>query len=252
MINPYFADDHVELYHGDMREALPALDVRADAIITDPPYGETSLAWDRWPDGWVDPLGDVTNSLWCFGSMRTLTERWSEFAGWRLAQDIVWEKANGTGFATDRFRRVHELVVHFYRGPWGSVHHDVPREPAVFDAKGRTAGRSPVGARKHTAAAVDTVYVDDGLRLARSVRHAGSVRRGLHPTEKPGGILDPLIRYSVPVGGLVLDPFAGSGSTLLTARSLGRRAVGIEADERYCEAAAKRLAEADLFTLGAS
>lgn len=73
-------------------------------------------------------------------------------------------------------------------------------------------------------------------------------RDPIHPTEKPGAILAPLIEYAVPVGGLVLDLFAGSASTLLAARTLGRRAVGIEASEAYCEAAAKRLSVVDLFT----
>ena len=62
-----------------------------------------------------------------------------------------------------------------------------------------------------------------------------------HPTQKPLGILSPLITYSCPPGGLVLDPFMGSGSTLVAAKQLGRRAVGIEAREDYCEIAAGRL-----------
>jgi site-specific DNA-methyltransferase (adenine-specific) len=65
----------------------------------------------------------------------------------------------------------------------------------------------------------------------------------IHPTEKPVGILAPLIRYACPPGGLVLDPFAGSGSTLDAARSSGRKAVGIEAREDYCEAIARRLSQ---------
>ena len=68
----------------------------------------------------------------------------------------------------------------------------------------------------------------------------------IHPTEKPVGILDPLITYACPLGGLVVDPFAGSGSTLDAARCSGRRAVGIEADERYIELAARRLSQATL------
>jgi len=51
----------------------------------------------------------------------------------------------------------------------------------------------------------------------------------------------PLLQYSVPVGGLVVDCFAGSGSTLLAARLVGRQAVGIEIDERYCAVAVERL-----------
>ena len=86
-------------------------------------------------------------------------------------------------------------------------------------------------------------WTDDGTRLMTSVLDVRSMHRngGIHPTEKPLGLLDPLIRYGCPVGGLVLDPFAGSGSTLDAARQAGRRATGIEADERYCEAAARRL-----------
>jgi site-specific DNA-methyltransferase (adenine-specific) len=67
--------------------------------------------------------------------------------------------------------------------------------------------------------------------------------RALHPTQKPLGILAPLIAYSSDPGDLVLDPFTGAGSVLVASLLAGRRAVGAEADERYCEIAAKRLAQ---------
>lgn len=249
-IEPYYADEHVQLYHGDMREVLPSLNVQADAVITDPPYGETSLAWDRWPHKWPELIARHTSSMWCFGSFRMFTEWWLDFAeaGWNLSQDVVWEKHNGTGSAIDRFRRVHEHIVHLYRGPWRDLHHVVPRVPAVYDAKGRTKSATRVQHGAHHGTIAPHHYEDDGLRLTRSVLKAGSVRGGLHPTEKPTAILAPLIEYAVPPGGLVLDPFAGSASTLLTARQLGRRAIGIEANEEYCERATKRLSEQDLFT----
>lgn len=78
----------------------------------------------------------------------------------------------------------------------------------------------------------------------RSVMRASNLRqRAIAPTEKPVGILDPLIRYACPPGGLVLDLFAGSGSTLEAARGSGRRAVGIEADPAQAERAARRLSQ---------
>ncbi len=119
--------------------------------------------------------------------------------------------------------------------------------PMTFQRGGKkSANRVEMGA--HHGKIAPNHYIDDGLRLARSVLTAESVRGGIHPTEKPGKILSPLIEYAVPVGGLVLDPFAGSASTLIAARTLGRRAIGIEANEEYCERAAKRLSVADLFT----
>ncbi|WP_119731794.1 site-specific DNA-methyltransferase [Thermomonospora amylolytica] len=71
-------------------------------------------------------------------------------------------------------------------------------------------------------------------------------RGAIHPTQKPLGILTPLIEYACPPGGTVLDPFVGSGSTLEAARLTGRRAIGIELHEPYAEAAARRLAQAPL------
>ena len=69
-MTPYYTDDWVTIYHGDCRETIdwPS----ASVIVTDPPYGETSLTWDRWPDGWPTLMADrmSVTQMWCFGSTR--------------------------------------------------------------------------------------------------------------------------------------------------------------------------------------
>lgn len=250
----YYEDEYVQLHHGDWREAdLSILGTRkVDAIITDPPYGETSLEWDRWPKGWPSQAARFTNAMWCFGSLRMFHENSAEFAGWKLSHEIVWEKQNGTGFATDKFRRVHELAVLWYRGQWNDVRHEVPRIPAPIGANKsiRKRGQTP-----HTGSIGDTGYTDDGFRLTPSVIRVNNEQsRAVHPTQKPPGIIAPLIEYSVPVGGLVVDLFAGSATTAVVARELGRQCVAFEAHEPYAEAAARRLSQQafDFSTLEAS
>ena len=243
---PYWADESVSLYLGDSREILPALGLVADCVVADPPYGETSLAWDRWPEGWLQVAASVTRSLWCFGSLRMYLEHVGEFAGWKLSQDVIWEKQNGTSLAADRFRRIHEVVTHWYRGKWAGVYHATPRERWYGPSNGIRNGGADRGA--HLGSARWRDYEDDGTRIVRSVmRISNNHRHAIHPTEKPTGILDPLITYTCPPGGLVVDPFAGSGSTLDAARCSGRRAIGIELHEPYAEAAAKRLSQQSLF-----
>jgi site-specific DNA-methyltransferase (adenine-specific) len=247
VVTPYYADDQVTLYHGDCREVLPALGVAADCIVADPPYGETSLLWDRWPVGWLQAATPVARSLWCFGSLRMFLRHQDEFAGWKLSQDIVWQKTLTTSMAPDRFARTHEVITHWYWGEWHSLYREVPRVART----GRSAHATTNGGSRANSHLSDAVtrqpYIETGTRLMESViRCRNMFKRSIHPTEKPVGILDPLITYACEPGGLVIDPFAGSGSTLDAARCTGRRALGIEINERYCELAARRLSQGTL------
>lgn len=242
MSAPYYQDDTVTLWHGDFRDVLPAIDITADCIVTDPPYGETALEWDVWPAGWPSIAAEHTRSMWCFGSMRMFLDRRDEFAGWRMSQDIVWEKHNGSGLNADRFKRVHEFATHWYRGDWAAIRHATPTTP---DASARTVRRKAKPAH-HQGARGPAYYTseDGGPRLMRSVLYARSMHgRAINETEKPVQIVEPLIEYACPPGGVVLDLFAGSGSTGAAARTIGRRAVLIEKRESQCEAAANRLSQ---------
>lgn len=247
-MEPYFDDGQgVTLHLGDMREVLPALDLQADLICTDPPYQETSLTWDRWPKGWPELARDYASSMWVFGSMRMFLDRGHEFttSNWKLSQDVIWEKHNGSSASTDRFRRVHEHALHWYLGPWADVRHETPRVAATAEQIARNGSAVRTSAPIHQGTyGPARRWTETGTRLMRSVIPVQSMKgRAIHPTEKPVEIIRPLLEYGCPPGGLVLDLFAGSGSALAAARQSGRRAIGIEANEPYAEAAAKRLAQ---------
>lgn len=242
-MKPYYADASVAIYHGDCREIVPLLGVQPDLVMADPPYAQTSLDWDRWPVGWLSVEG-MGRSLWCFGSLRIFMDRGAEFvaAGWLLSQDVIWEKHNGSSFHADRFRRVHEQPSHFYRGGWDDLYH-VP--PVTHDATARAVRRK--GRPAHMGAIEGSAYVseDGGPRLMRSVIYSRSMHgKAENETQKPEGIVAPLIEYACRPGGLIVSPFMGSGTDLVTARLTGRRAIGIDVRESQCEAAARRLMNA--------
>lgn len=248
MIAPYYSDERITLYHGRFEEVLPHLDIAADAIVTDPPYGETSLEWDRWPDGWPSIAAQYARSMWCYGSMRMFLDRRDEFADWKLSQDVVWEKHNGSSFMTDRFFRVHEHALHWYQGPWSEIHHEVP---TTLDATPR-AVRRKAKPTHHQGARGASYYVseDGGPRLMRSVMFQRSMHgAAINETEKPVPLSMPLVEYACPPGGLVLDFFAGSTSVLQAAALSGRHAVGFEMRESQCEKAAERVQESLLHAM---
>lgn len=204
-----------------------------DACITDPPYGDTSLDWDSRVDGWIASMALALKpaaSVWVFGSMRFLAPLFLDMERHRFtySQDIVWEKQNGTGFHADRFRRVHEHAVLFYRGAWADVYHS---PQFTQDATARTVRRKTRPTHTGHIDAGSYESIDGGPRLERSVQYVANEHgRAIHPTQKPLELLQKLIRYSVPEGGSVLDMFGGSGSTAMAARLEGRVCTCVEID----------------------
>lgn len=113
-----------------------------------------------------------------------------------------------------------------------------------------------VGGEKHARTIEANPYKDTGgasrffytAKASRADRNAGGMAENTHPTVKPTDLMRWLVRLVTPPGGVVLDPFAGSGSTLVAARSEGFRAIGIEREEEYARIIADRLSQLSLFS----
>lgn len=217
-----------------------------DMLLADPPYGDTSLDWDKWCGGWLEAATDMVKpngSMWVFGSMRFFQDMggFIRGAGWAYAQDVVWEKHNGSAFHADRFKRVHEHAVQYYRRgtPWASIYNDVQK---TADATARTVRRKKRPAHTGHIEASHYTSNDGGPRIMRSVIYMRSMHgRAIHPTEKPSDLLEILIRTSCPVDGIIGDLFAGSGAAGEAAMRAGRRYAGCEIDAAMAQKANDRL-----------
>lgn len=237
----------VRVITGDCREVLPTIERGSiDCVLTDPPYGSTSLSWDGVIDGWlqlVRPLLKPSGSVWVFGTLRSFLESAREWEAWTIAQDLIWEKHNGSNAFADRFRRVHEQALHLY--PDDVAWADVYKNPLFTnDARARTVRRKQRPPQWGKIDSASYKSEDGGPRLMRSVLFSRSEHgRAEHPTQKPVQLLAPLVEYSCPPGGLILDCFAGSGSTGLAAKALGRSAILIEANPYYANVATRRVHE---------
>ena len=216
MTDPYYTDDHVTLYHGDCLEVTEWLS--ADVLCTDPPYGR------GWRQGHFKGHGNAAHAGIAndhdTSTRDAALEAWGErpavmFGDLMLApprgtvQTLVYAKALDAGVrgAMAGFRRDAEAVYLIGKWPTG------------------IGGRTSILATRASL---------QGSPWGTSARHQ-------HPHAKPGDVMEQLIDRCPP--GVIADPFAGSGSTLVAARNLGRRAIGVELEERYCETVARRLAQ---------
>ena len=112
--------------------------------------------------------------------------------------------------------------------PWGPQHEKVIFATYEISKANREKGYGNLSARLRKGSVLRSLRAQSG-----AVKH--------HPTEKPVDVLRQMIESSSVLGECVYDPFAGSGSTLVAAVVEGRRSIGCEIDERYCEAAARRI-----------
>lgn len=217
-MKPYYEDDAVTLYLGDCRDVDAWLS--ADVLVTDPPYG---VAWGSAPmtsytggQGFDARIaGDETPE-----ARDEVLALWGDrpavvFGSWRVPRPpdvrhrLIWHKRGRKPGVTS--------------APWYSADEEVYILGSGFTGK-----------------PAQTVYMTTEDRSK-----APSIDG--HPTPKPVGLMECLIEKCPP--GIIADPFAGAGATLVAARNLGRRAIGIEVEERYCELIARRLSQ-DVLNFG--
>jgi hypothetical protein len=224
-VKPYYADEYVTLYHGDCLEVDAWLD--ADVLVTDPPYG---IGWQQGsncnksrnsrPHNGIrndesTAVRDAALGLWGLHRPSIAFGSFRQPAPAVVRQTLVWKKPIDAGVvgSTTGYRTDVELV--YLLGP----HAKRPAErSSVLESRCGTRRYNPT--------------------------QAGNG----HPHAKHVAILEQLIEWT---DGLVADPFAGSGSTLIAARNLGRKSVGVELEERYCEIIASRL-DQQVFDFGDS
>lgn len=252
----YYQDDYVTLYHGDSLEILPNVSA-VDLIVTSPPYNLKVMPWE--------PLGHWTN-----GQSKGGGGKWSGSDG---KGGIAYTDHEDSMPWPEYVEWQHEIL----KACWNSLS---DKGAIYYNHKPRLAGTQvwlplelnpglPMrqiiiwaragGMNYNPTAYVPThewimVLAKEKFRLkSKGASGAGDVWRinqdsdNKHPAPFPIGIPAQAIETTAPA--LVLDPFAGSGTTLRAAKDAGVRSVGIEKSEAYCEMIAKRCAQ-DVFDFG--
>ena len=223
-MTPYYQDDAVTIWHGDCREILPTLEP-VDLVLTDPPYGINTKSDGQ---GKLSPWADYCNAAFWYqawiGECRAKLPQngalWS-FLNWRSM--VTFQKA-----ACDLGWPITSLLV------WDKE----------WIGPGGQQGLRPSYEFVALWVMPEFAIEDRGIPDIRRCKWSGIKPTG-HPAEKPLA----LVSWVLSISGFetVLDPFMGSGTTLRAAKDLGRKAIGVELDERYCEIAAKRMAQEVLF-----
>lgn len=225
-MTPYFDDGQVQLWLGDCQEEPEWL--HANVLVTDPPYGR---GWKQGAGG-TSGSGRKQRGMYAHDGIAgdadtsvrdAALDLWGDRHGIvfgdplmdrpaRAKQALGYRKAPGAGNKGTFGGFLRDLELIYLTGPWTAGLN----------------GRSSV--------------LVSGARVAGSP-HGLAARYG-HPHAKPVDVMETLISACPP--GVIADPFAGSGSTLVAARNLGRQAIGVELDERYAEKAARRLSQMTL------
>lgn len=223
-MKPYYEHAGITIYHGDCREVLPELD--PDAVITDPPYGvgfsgKTWFSQDR-------------------GVARVSEEGYASYED--TEENFIAAVAPALVLALSRAKC--GLVFIADSSLWL-----LPRGQAiggVFSPGGTGLGCWGFRNFIHCVFYGKDPYLAAGLGPRPNGKYGtwpNDANQSGHPCAKPIDVMNWAVsRASLP-GQIIIDPFAGSGTTLEAAKNLGRRAIGIEIEERYCEIAANRLSQ---------
>lgn len=231
MIEPYYVENGIEIYNADCLDILPQIEGKSvDLFMTDPPYligntkagGHSKLAKSIQPMNDELSKGDLVGGfdkqvlneimrtmkklnlyIWCNGKQIPM---YLDFFSRAKFDIIIWNKTNATPLFHNKYLTDKEYCFYFRKGGYC--------QPANY-TEAKTVYYQPINIKDK--------------------------RKWDHPTIKPLNIIQTLVKNSSKEGQLIIDPFMGSGSTLVAAKILVRRAIGIEINKEYCDIAIKRL-----------
>lgn len=234
-MKPYYQDEACTIYHGDCREILPTLKP-VDLVLTDPPYGVTQNKWDDRSVAF-DFFDMIETPLVCTAQNPFSAQMICRYSN-RFKWSDVWEKSQAVGFLNAKIMplRQHEDILVFSNGK-AKYFPKLTEKPAqdIRPNTGRTAVNNNYGKCGSNSDR------DISKSYPRSVVRFKNSQERNHPTEKPIKLFSYLLEIYTELNDSILDPFMGSGTTLRAAKDLGRKAIGIELEEKYCEIAVERL-----------
>jgi hypothetical protein len=215
-MKPYYDRDGITIYHGDMRDVLPSIPMAGApsfALITDP----------TWPNATV-PLFGSDDPLGMFRAM------WNALEYGLLRPNRA---AIHLGCDSDpRFLTAVPDYLPFFRVAWLEI--------VRMGYKGRLGMTGDVG---YLFGEPPPAKPGQHIIPGRMTDADGKGKQADHPCPRKLGHVKWLVKWWSADADLIVDPFMGSGTTLLAANHLRRQAIGIEIEERYCEVAANRLAQ---------
>jgi DNA modification methylase len=245
-MKPYYDDGQVAIYHADVRN-LTATDLgQAACVVTSPPYN-VGVAYDCWddslPDGNYDHLAVGASKLIGDLLARLAGRAWVNVGVSRLH---TWLDALQAAGLAERHVVCWDYGIATSDTAWGSW--QSPSAPHLRHGWEAIIVASTASWARDLPAGVGSQWRDrlgNWALLCRDIWRIppGASTHSAHPAVMPAELAVRAIRLSTWPGEMVVDPFCGSGTTLLAARDLGRRAIGVEISERYCELAARRLAQ---------
>jgi site-specific DNA-methyltransferase (adenine-specific) len=238
-LRPYYEQDGITIYHGDCLEILPTLDP-TPLTVTSPPYNRGARVDGEW-EGVTTESCKSSRFRGGYGQ-NTDAMRWSDYQLWlKEILELIWAATSGAAWINHKPRIVNGRLWM----PTEAVPDESLRQVVVWDT-GPGVNCNP-GAFTPAHEWIMLLAEDDWRLRSRGAGATGDVwrlqpeRARRHPAPFP--IELPRRCIAASPGDTVLDPFMGSGTTLVAAKLEGRKAIGIELEERYCEIAAKRLAQ---------
>jgi len=242
----YYKDEYIRLFQGDCLEVMDKIiekGIKFDMILTDPPYGTTACKWDSiipFEDMW-DKLNKLIkdNTAIVFNSSQPFTSQLINSNLKLFKYCLVWEKErpSNPALAKNQFMKWHEDICIFGKNK-------TKFNPQMEIRKEKNKRNNKLGIT-HNSDVYGNFKLQQGNGMA-DFKYPSSVlkfnvQRGLHPTQKPIALCEYLINTYTNENDLILDFTCGSGTTLLAARNLKRKCIGIELEEKYCEIAKNRL-----------